>query len=134
MRCIAAYFRYESHSCVTCGLYYKALLAPLFKGVLYHKNSIQLRRISQNNVFYQNSRLLHNETINIWSHLLGFLILAGIFFRDLIFVLPSTESGIEVTHTDFFILFALILCYQVSLFDLLKIILETVTKTLRSLT
>ena len=85
------------------------------------------------NVFYQNSRLLHNETINIWSHLLGFLILAGIFFRDLIFVLPSTESGIEVTHTDFFILFALILCYQVSLFDLLKIILETVTKTLRSL-
>jgi hypothetical protein len=45
---------------------------------------------------------------------LGFLFLSGIFLRDIIFVLPSTESGLEVTHTDFFILFALILCYQVS--------------------
>lgn len=59
--------------------------------------------------------LLHNETINIWSHLLGFLFLAGIFLRDIIFVLPLTESGLEVTHTDFFILFTLILCYQAAM-------------------
>ncbi len=60
-------------------------------------------------------RLLHNETVNIWSHLLGFLYLAALFFRDVILVLPSTENGLEVTRTDFFILFLLILCYQVRL-------------------
>jgi len=59
--------------------------------------------------------LLHNETVNIWSHLLGFLYLAALFFRDVILVLPSTENGLEVTRTDFFILFLLILCYQATM-------------------
>ena len=58
--------------------------------------------------------VLHNETINIWSHLLGFLFFVGIFWRDILFLIPARESGVEVTDTDFFVLCSLIICYQVS--------------------
>lgn len=56
--------------------------------------------------------LLHNETINIWSHLLGFIFFVGIFLRDILFLIPAKQSGVEVTQTDFFVLCTLIICYQ----------------------
>ena len=58
--------------------------------------------------------LLHNETINIWSHLLGFIFFVGIFLRDILFLIPAKQSGVEVTQTDFFVLCTLIICYQVT--------------------
>jgi predicted membrane channel-forming protein YqfA (hemolysin III family) len=60
--------------------------------------------------------VLHNETINIWSHLLGFLFFVGLFWRDILFVIPAKISGVEVTQTDFFVLCTLIICYQVNSF------------------
>lgn len=57
--------------------------------------------------------LLHNETINIWSHLLGFLFFVAIFLRDILFLIPAKESGVEVAYSDFFVLCSLIICYQV---------------------
>ena len=59
--------------------------------------------------------VLHNETINIWTHLLGFLFFVGLFLRDILFLIPAKESGIEVADSDFFVLCSLIICYQVSL-------------------
>ena len=66
--------------------------------------------------------LLHNETINIWSHFIGFLFFVGIFLRDILFLIPAKESGVDVASTDFFVLCSLIICYQVrdSPFFLLK--------------
>ena len=57
--------------------------------------------------------VLHNETINIWTHLLGFLFFVGIFLRDILFLIPAKESGVEVADSDFFVLCSLIICYQV---------------------
>ena len=59
--------------------------------------------------------LLHNETINIWSHLLGFAFFAGLFVHDLVLVIPAvTDDGKTViTKTDFLVLFILLICYQV---------------------
>ena len=58
--------------------------------------------------------VLHNETINIWSHLLGFLFFVALFWRDILFLIPAKESGVEVSDSDFFVLCSLIICYQVS--------------------
>ena len=59
--------------------------------------------------------LLHNETINIWSHLLGFAFFAGLFVHDLVLVIPAvTDDGKTViTKTDFLVLMILLICYQV---------------------
>ena len=59
--------------------------------------------------------LLHNETINIWSHLLGFAFFAGLFVHDLVLVIPAvTEDGKTIiTKTDFLVLLILLICYQV---------------------
>ena len=59
--------------------------------------------------------VLHNETINIWTHLLGFLFFVGIFLRDILFLIPAKDSGVEVAYSDFFVLCTLIICYQVCL-------------------
>ena len=61
--------------------------------------------------------LLHNETINIWSHLLGFAFFAGLFVHDLVLVIPAvTDDGKTViTKTDFLVLMILLICYQVLL-------------------
>lgn len=59
--------------------------------------------------------VLHNETINIWSHLIGFLFFVGLFLRDILFLIPAKESGVEVAHTDFFVLTTLIICYQATM-------------------
>jgi len=61
--------------------------------------------------------LLHNETINIWSHLLGFAFFAGLFVHDLVLVIPAvTDDGKTlITKTDFLVLMILLICYQVLL-------------------
>ena len=56
--------------------------------------------------------LLHNETINIWSHFLGFLFFVGLFCQDILWLIPQDISG--VTSSDFVVLCTLIICYQVS--------------------
>ena len=62
--------------------------------------------------------LLHNETINIWSHLLGFAFFAALFVHDLVLVIPAvTDDGKAIiTKTDFLVLLILLICYQVSIF------------------
>ena len=57
--------------------------------------------------------VLHNETINIWTHLIGFVFFVGIFIRDILFLIPAKDSGVEVAYSDFFVLCSLIICYQV---------------------
>jgi len=61
--------------------------------------------------------LLHNETINIWSHLVGFAFFAGLFVHDLVLVIPAvTDDGKTViTKTDFLVLFILLICYQATM-------------------
>ena len=62
--------------------------------------------------------LLHNETINIWSHILGFAFFAGLFVHDLVLVIPAvTDDGkTTITKTDFLVLLVLLICYQVLYF------------------
>lgn len=98
------------------------------------KNSVKLLKITEVDNFYRHNPyilsgyrerttfggclksvlVLHNETINIWSHLIGFVFFVAIFLRDILFLIPSNESGIEVAYTDFFVICSLIICYQVS--------------------
>jgi len=61
--------------------------------------------------------LLHNETINIWSHLLGFAFFAGLFVHDLVLIIPAvTEDGKTIiTKTDFLVLLILLICYQATM-------------------
>ena len=60
--------------------------------------------------------LLHNETINIWSHLIGFMFFAGLFVHDLVLVIPTvTDDGTQITKTDFAILCTLLICYQATM-------------------
>lgn len=84
---------------------------------LYRSNPFILTGYRDKTTFFgclKSVLLLHNETINIWSHLLGFAFFVGIFLRDILFLIPSKESGVEVTQTDFFVLCTLIICYQVN--------------------
>ena len=66
--------------------------------------------------------LLHNETINIWSHLLGFAFFAALFVHDLVLVIPAvTDDGKAIiTKTDFLVLLILLICYQVNMFFYIK--------------
>ena len=57
--------------------------------------------------------VLHNETINIWTHFLGFLFFVGLFCQDILWLIPQEEQS-EVTYSDFVVLCTLIICYQVS--------------------
>jgi len=57
--------------------------------------------------------LLHNETINIWSHFLGFLFFVGLFCQDILWLIPQDISG--VTSSDFVVLCTLIICYQLTM-------------------
>jgi len=60
--------------------------------------------------------ILHNETVNIWSHLIGFLFFAGLFLHDLVLIIPAvTEDGTQITKTDFAILSTLLICYQATM-------------------
>lgn len=54
----------------------------------------------------------HNETLNIWTHLLGFVFFAGIFIRDLLYLSPLQT---EVTFVDFMLLVGIIICYQATM-------------------
>ena len=73
--------------------------------------------------------LLHNETINIWSHLLGFAFFAALFVHDLVLVIPAvTDDGKAIiTKTDFLVLLILLICYQVNIFFYCKNLNSTIT-------
>ena len=75
--------------------------------------------------------LLHNETINIWSHLLGFAFFAALFVHDLVLVIPAvTDDGKAIiTKTDFLVLLILLICYQVNIFFYFKNLNSTITKS-----
>ena len=53
--------------------------------------------------------MLSNETVNIWSHLLGFLLFFYLAFNDLTSVLPA--SG--VNREDYVIYAIGLFCFQV---------------------
>jgi predicted membrane channel-forming protein YqfA (hemolysin III family) len=57
----------------------------------------------------------HNETLNIWTHLIGFFIFFGLFIRDVFFVYPSFEKD-SYSVMDIVVLVGLLLCYQESVF------------------
>ena len=52
---------------------------------------------------------VHNETINIWTHLLGFVTFLGLLVYDLN-VIPYARVG----PMDLLVLIGLLVCYQVS--------------------
>ncbi|ESO94939.1 hypothetical protein LOTGIDRAFT_144778 [Lottia gigantea] len=49
-----------------------------------------------------------NETINIWSHLLGFLLFFCLMINDLVFTLPSYKTHV----TDYIVITFGLLCFQ----------------------
>ena len=53
----------------------------------------------------------HNETINIWTHLLGFIFFLVLLVRDVV-VLPSLTSVAEITLADLLVLVGMLVCYQ----------------------
>ncbi|NWZ29148.1 PAQR3 protein, partial [Asarcornis scutulata] len=53
--------------------------------------------------------ILSNETVNIWSHLLGFLLFLALGVYDLVAVLPAAGASRE----DFVICFVCLFCFQV---------------------
>ncbi len=56
---------------------------------------------------------LHNETVNIWTHLLGFVFFAGLLVRDLLLVLPSHLQLLEkMALADLLVLVGVLVCYQ----------------------
>jgi predicted membrane channel-forming protein YqfA (hemolysin III family) len=57
---------------------------------------------------------LHNETVNIWSHLFGFVVFFGLLLRDIFLVIPSLRSD-SVGMSDIVVLVGVIVCYQVSM-------------------
>jgi len=60
--------------------------------------------------------LLHNETVNIWSHLIGFLFFAGMFINDVVLVIPAVSNdGISITKTDFAVICLCLICYQATM-------------------
>lgn len=55
--------------------------------------------------------MLSNETVNIWSHLLGFLLFFSLAVNDLSSVLPASGANRE----DYVIYMIGLFCFQVSL-------------------
>jgi len=62
---------------------------------------------------------LHNETLNIWTHLLGFLFFVTILLWDW-FALPS-----KVTWQDFAVILTIITCYQLCM--IMSVVFHTFT-------
>lgn len=56
--------------------------------------------------------MLSNETVNIWSHLLGFLLFFSLAVNDLSSVLPASGANRE----DYVIYTIGLFCFQVRLF------------------
>ncbi|XP_077877580.1 progestin and adipoQ receptor family member 3 isoform X3 [Ictidomys tridecemlineatus] len=61
--------------------------------------------------------ILSNETVNIWSHLLGFFLFFTLGIYDMTSVLPSASASRE----DFVICSICLFCFQVSHFTLLLV-------------
>ncbi|CAL8318021.1 unnamed protein product [Lota lota] len=53
--------------------------------------------------------MLSNETVNIWTHLLGFLLFFTLGVNDLTYVLPSADAS----HEDYLIYAVGLFCFQV---------------------
>jgi predicted membrane channel-forming protein YqfA (hemolysin III family) len=54
---------------------------------------------------------LHNETVNIWTHLIGFLIFCVLFIRDIFLVFPSFRKE-SLAVADILVLIGVLVCYQ----------------------
>ena len=61
----------------------------------------------------------HNETVNIWTHLIGFVIFVGLLAWDIFLVIPQLR---EVTHTLDVKLVNLITCYFIIMIKIQKIL------------
>lgn len=60
--------------------------------------------------------LLHNETVNIWSHLIGFVFFAGMFINDVVMVIPAvSRDGVSISKTDFAVISLCLICYQATM-------------------
>ncbi len=53
----------------------------------------------------------HNETLNIWTHLIGFLIFLALLIRDIFLVIPALKPD-NVAVSDIIVLVGVLLCYQ----------------------
>ncbi len=56
---------------------------------------------------------LHNETVNIWTHLLGFVFFAGLLVRDLLLVPSHLRLLEQIALSDLLVLAGVLVCYQV---------------------
>lgn len=72
-------------------------------------NMIAYKLIKKFLNFYFSIFVWSNESINIWSHLLGFLIFLLLMVYDNLIILPKTGSS----FSDYFVVSLGLLCYQV---------------------
>jgi len=57
----------------------------------------------------------HNETVNIWTHLIGFVIFVGLLAWDVFLVIPQLRSD-AVGTSDILVLVGIVVCYQACMF------------------
>lgn len=90
----------------------QVIVRSIFKASLYTNkkfNMIAYKLIKKFLNFYFSIFVWSNESINIWSHLLGFLIFLLLMVYDNLIILPRTGSS----FSDYFVVSLGLLCYQV---------------------
>lgn len=93
----------------------QVIVRSIFKASLYTNkkfNMIAYKCIKKLFYFYFSIFVWSNESINIWSHLLGFLIFLLLMVYDNLIILPRTGSS----FSDYFVVSLGLLCYQVCKF------------------
>ncbi len=55
---------------------------------------------------------VHNETVNIWTHLLGFVFFCGLLVRDLLLVPSHLQLLEKIALSDLLVLAGVLVCYQ----------------------
>ncbi len=55
---------------------------------------------------------LHNETVNIWTHLLGFVFFSGLLVRDLLVIPAHLPLLRPIALPDLLVLGGVLVCYQ----------------------
>ena len=58
----------------------------------------------------------HNETVNIWTHLIGFVIFVGLLAWDIFLVIPQLRNHPAVGTSDILVLVGIVICYQACMF------------------
>ena len=58
---------------------------------------------------------MHNETLNIWTHLLGFFVFLALLIRDIYLVIPTLKPD-NVGISDIIVLVGVLICYQSCMF------------------